>query len=443
MRYIKQLYLTGRFFGVFAAFVLLFGISFGFNWLFPLIQLFLVVAIVVFLFDLILLYNNSVQIGAKRTTQFVLSLGSQNDIIIEVENKSPYTFECNLVDEIPIQFQMRNFTYDFNILSNDHKIITYQLRPTSRGVYSFGKIHVYIKSKLGLGMRRMTIDAELDIDVYPSIIEMKQFELRALPKILANTGLKKIRRIGQSYEFEQIKNYVAGDDFRNINWSATGRRSSLMVNQYEDEKSQPIYSLIDNSRSMLMPFNGLSLLDYAVNSSLVISNVALGKHDKAGLLTFSNKPNTGLRAEKGAKQLNRIILQLYNIIENPLEANYELMYVQLRNLIKSRSLIFLYTNFESRYALQRSLPVIRQIAASHLLVVVIFENTEIYKFLEKDAENVEGIYEQSIAQKFMDEKVQIATELQLAGIQTIITKPEDLTVNTVNKYLELKARGMI
>ena len=194
---------------------------------------------------------------------------------------------------------------------------------------------------------------------------------------------------------------------------------------------------------MLMPFNGLSLLDYAVNSSLVISNVALGKHDKAGLLTFSNKPNSGLRAEKGAKQLNRIILQLYNIIENPLEANYELMYVQLRNLIKSRSLIFLYTNFESRYALQRSLPVIRQIAASHLLVVVIFENTEIYKFLEKDAENVEGIYEQSIAQKFMDEKVQIATELQLAGIQTIITKPEDLTVNTVNKYLELKARGMI
>ena len=93
--------------------------------------------------------------------------------------------------------------------------------------------------------------------------------------------------------------------------------------------------------------------------------------------------------------------------------------------------------------MQRSLPVIRQIAASHLLVVVIFENTEIYQFLEEDAQTVEGIYQQSIAQKFMDEKVQIATELQLSGIQTIITKPEDLTVNSVNKYLELKARGMI
>ncbi|MBI3232529.1 MAG: hypothetical protein HYZ42_00555 [Bacteroidetes bacterium] len=216
-----------------------------------------------------------------------------------------------------------------------------------------------------------------------------------------------------------------------------------MVNQFEDEKSQPIYSLIDNSRSMLMPFNGLSLLDYAVNASLVISNVALGKHDKAGLLTFSNKPGVGVRAEKGAKQLNRIIYQLYNIKENPLEANYELMYIQLKNIIKSRSLIFLYTNFESKYALQRNLKVIRQLSLSHLLVVVIFENTEIYKFLEDEAKDVESIYQQSIAQKFMDEKVQIANELQIAGIQTIITKPEDLTINTVNKYLELKARGMI
>lgn len=380
---------------------------------------------------------------AERTTSFVLSLGSQNDILIYVNNFSPYTLQCHLVDEIPIQFQARNFGYDFSLPQGGNKLVTFQLRPTNRGVYKFGKIHIYIKSQIGFAIRRITIDADLNIDVYPSIIEMKQFELRALPKIMSQTGLKKIRRIGQSYEFEQIKYYAAGDDFRNINWKATGRRSTLMVNQFEDEKSQPVYSLIDNSRSMLMPFNQLSLLDYAVNSSLVISNVALGKHDKAGLLTFSNKPGTGVRAEKGTKQLNRIILQLYNIKENPLEANYELMYVQLRNIIKSRSLIFLYTNFESRYALQRSLPVIRQIATSHLLVVVIFENTEIYKFLEEDAQTVEGIYQQSIAQKFMDEKIQIATELQLSGIQTIITKPEDLTVNSVNKYLELKARGMI
>ena len=98
-----------------------------------------------------------------------------------------------------------------------------------------------------------------------------------------------MRRIGHSYEFEQIKNYVRGDDYRSINWKATSRRGHLMVNQYEDERAQQVYNIIDKSRSMKMPFNGMSLLDYAINTSLVISNVALQKHDRAGLMTFSDK----------------------------------------------------------------------------------------------------------------------------------------------------------
>ncbi|MEZ5054237.1 MAG: DUF58 domain-containing protein [Chitinophagales bacterium] len=98
-----------------------------------------------------------------------------------------------------------------------------------------------------------------------------------------------MRKIGHSYEFEQIKNYTSGDDIRSINWKATGRRNQLMINQYGDEKSQQIYSILDKSRAMNMPFNGLSLLDYAINTTLVISNTALHKDDKAGLLTFNEK----------------------------------------------------------------------------------------------------------------------------------------------------------
>ena len=117
---------------------------------------------------------------------------------------------------------------------------------------------------------------------------MKNFELKAFDRVSYSTGIKQIRRVGHSYEFEQIKNYVRGDDFRSINWKASSRRATLMVNQYQDERAQQVYSIIDKSRAMRMPFDGLSLMDYAINTSLVISNVALAKHDRAGLLTFSD-----------------------------------------------------------------------------------------------------------------------------------------------------------
>jgi uncharacterized protein (DUF58 family) len=109
------------------------------------------------------------------------------------------------------------------------------------------------------------------------------------------TGIKKIRRLGHNNEFEQIKNYVQGDDIRTVNWKATSRRNELMVNQYQDERAQHIYSVIDKSRSMRMPFNDLTLLDYSINSTLAFSNICLRKGDKVGLMTYSDKLEQKLR----------------------------------------------------------------------------------------------------------------------------------------------------
>ena len=216
-----------------------------------------------------------------------------------------------------------------------------------------------------------------------------------------------------------------------------------MVNQYEDERAQQIYSVLDKSRAMHMPFNELSLLDYAINTSLVLTNIALKKHDKAGLITFSNKIGSTIKADRSRLQLKKILHALYDEKSHALDANYDLLYRAVKNVISSRSLIFLYLNFESVYAMERALPVLKKINHLHLLVVMIFENTELMEYTEKDVEFIQDIYTQTIGQKLIREKKQIAHKLQMYGIQTILTKPEDLSVNTVNKYLELKSRGLI
>ncbi|MFT4601759.1 MAG: hypothetical protein ACI857_001942, partial [Arenicella sp.] len=290
--------------------------------------------------------------------------------------------------------------------------------------------------------RKVEIDAQQIVPAYPSIIQMKQYELKVFAQT-ANTGIKKIRRLGHNNEFEQIKNYVQGDDIRTVNWKATSRRNELMVNQYQDEREQQVYTIIDKSRAMRMPFEELTLLDYAINSTLAFSNICIRKGDKAGLMTFSDKLGAKLAADRSKNQLSKIMEILYAQKTRFLEANYELLYHGIRNHIKGRSLIMLYTNIESDYALKRILPMLRRINQKHMLVLIFFENTEVQKATEMKPKHVKDIYLKTFAEKYTMDNKRVALELRKNGIQTVLTTPENLTVDTINKYLELKARGAI
>ena len=395
------------------------------------------------LVDIVLLFNRNVRVRTRRRVPKILSLGEENRITLLLGNRSRMPLSVAVIDELPFQFQMRNFEHSLSLNIEEEKTISYSLKPVERGEYTFGAINVFISSMLGLVEKKYSHNYEMSVPVFPSILQMKQFELRAFARVSQQQGIKKLRRLGHSYEFEQIKNYVPGDDYRSINWKASSRRASLMVNQYQDERSQQVYSIIDKSRTMKMPFEGLSLMDYAINTSLVISNIILKKHDKAGLFTFSDKIGTIIKAEKSPSQLNKILTALYKEKERPVEANYEILYHAARKLINGRSLVMLYTNFESSYALERVLPLLRRINNLHLLVVVFFRNTEIEDFIKQDCTTTEEIYHQTIAQKYIHDKEQMVKTLKQYGIQAILTRPEQLSVNTVNKYLELKARGLI
>jgi uncharacterized protein (DUF58 family) len=441
--FFKHIFLTGRFFTGIAVILLLFILSYPFPILLIPAKVCLLIFVLISIADAFFLFSPSIKFACVRKAPSVLSLGSDNSIKLGIRNMSVITFEIEIQDELPVQFQERSFQIKTILEGNEKQNIQYTVKPLTRGEYEFGNILLFIKSKLGLINRRIEIPSAQTIAVYPSILLMKQLELKTFTRISHHYGIKKLRRIGHSYEFEQIKNYVRGDDYRSINWKATSRRSELMVNQYEEEKSQQIFCIIDKSRSMRMPFGGLTLLDHSINTALVLSNTALKKDDKVGLLTFSNTINRFVKPDKGSRQLKNILEALYKEKEHILESNYELLYQAIRTSVKGRSLLFLFTNFESYQALERVLPYLRRINTSHLLVVIFFENTELSNFALTDAKDTEEIYQQTMAKKNMQEKILIVNELKKYGIQSILSKPEALPLNSINKYLELKARGLI
>ena len=443
MNFIKNLFLTNRFFFVVAILTAGMMLSYAFPFLFAFVKTGCILFAVLILIDIILLYNRGVAVTAERDVPSVLSLGDDNTITLSVRSKARIKLFVTLIDELPEQFQMRQFTMKLELSPDKPHQQTYTLRPVTRGEYIFGKIHLYLTTALGFIKRRLTGASELNVPVYPSIIQMKRYELKTFARTATEYGVKKVRRIGHSYEFEHIRQYIRGDDYRSINWKATSRRAHLMINQYEDEKSQQVYCIIDKSRVMHMPFNGLSLFDYAVNAALVISNIVLGKQDKAGLITFAETPKSLIKADRSKTQLKKILDTLYKEKEGAVEANYESMYMTVRNFVNGRSLLFLYTNFESTYALQRVLPQLRRLNDQHLLVVIFFENTEITTSTSEHVETLEDIYTQVTAENYVLTKAHMVQQLKQFGIISILTKPEHLTVASINKYLELKSRGMI
>jgi len=254
--------------------------------------------------DMILLYGKSKGIRSKRITAERFSNGDQNKVLLHIDNDYSFPVMLSVIDELPVQFQERNWMRKLKIDAGKNSEIEYSLRPVQRGEYVFGNINIYVYSPLAIVKRRYIIEEEQLVKVYPSYMQMRRYQLLAVSNRLQEAGVKRIRRLGHSMEFEQIKEYVRGDDYRTINWKATARKSDLMVNNFTDERSQQIYCVINKGRIMKMPFDGMTLLDYAINASLVLSNVALVKHDKAGLITFAENVDNFLPADKKPTQMN-------------------------------------------------------------------------------------------------------------------------------------------
>jgi uncharacterized protein (DUF58 family) len=442
MKFIKSLYLNNFFFYILLGIIGMFVCAFIFPNLYNSVW-FIILILSTFLgLDILLLYLSK-GIEASRKTPEKLSNGDLNPIQVTIKNQYTFPVSVKIIDEIPFQFQIRNFKIINTIPASAQKEIGYDLRPTERGEYSFGNLNIYVSSPLKLISRRFTFDKDQMVPTYPSYIQLKKYDLLAFSNNLHQYGIKKIRRIGHTMEFEQIKEYVQGDDLRTLNWKATAKKNSLMVNQFQDEKSQSVYMAIDKGRVMQMPFDGLSLLDYAINSTLVLSNVILKKQDKAGIFAFSKKVENRVFAERRSSQMQKILETLYNIKTDFFESDYSRLYVDIKKNINQRSLIILYTNFETMDGLNRQLPYLKGIAKSHLLVVVFFSNTELNAIINKKTDTVQEIYDKVIAEKFMFEKRLIANELKKYGIHSVLTQPENLTLDAINKYLEIKARGIL
>ncbi|MCF2221770.1 DUF58 domain-containing protein [Chryseobacterium sp. PS-8] len=439
----KNLYLNTRFFFTLIGVGILYVLAFFFPLLMWVAHIVLLLIFLAAMVDYLFVFNRKEGISAQRILPEKLSNGDENPVKVDIKNNYAFKINVKVIDEIPFQFQKRDFLIEKQIESGRNTFFQYILEPKERGEYNFGSLNVYVSSPLGFVAKRFNFQKDANLPTYPSFIHLRKYELMALQSEFLLGGIKKIRKLGHTMEFEQIKEYVPGDDIRTINWKATSKTNRLMVNQFQDEKSQRIFMLIDKGRTMKMPFKGLSLLDYSINATMALSHIILKKGDRAGMMTFSKKTENKIAAENKSGQLRKISEALYNIKTDFFESDFNRLYQDVKYSLNQRSLILLFTNFETLDGLNRQLKYLRGIAKNHLLVVVFFKNSELQTLIHKNPESMQEVYDEIIAEKFEFEKKLIIQELRKYGIYTVYTLPENLNIDVINKYLEIKARGIL
>lgn len=399
----------------------------------------LVMYLVLLIVEVLLLFWGKVLCGRQLSSRFFC--GEKNTVRLHCVSSYPFSIRAVIVEELPVRLQIRDFEIKLRLSSGEQRRLTYTVIPVRRGEYHFGKTHVFIHLLSRSICRRVSSSEGHTVSVYPSFPEMKKADLHAFSQVMNRQGAKKERLPGTSKEFEEISDYIPGDNYRWINWKATARRSKLMVNRYQDERARDIYQIIDMGRTMKMPFDGMTLLDYSINSALALSNVILKKHDKAGLITYHSRLNTFIKADNRSNQLTRLCEALYAQESQFPESSLDCVYTPMSRNSRGRSLIILYSNFESPYALERESYMMKKLAAKHMVLLISFINTDILQESKQSPEKLEQLYAKTVAGKFLADKQMFMKKLHQKGINTIMVKPKDLTIAVLNKYLDIRKKG--
>jgi len=321
----------------------------------------------------------------------------------------------------------------------------FTLRPTVRGYHTVGPATIRSADLLGMFPRTMEDPTADHLLVFPRVYSMQELGLPADRPFGDRKGQNRLYE--DPLRVAGLRDYRPGDPMRRIDWKATARRSAyaprLMVNTYQDEREQPVVVALDMGRSMQSPFDGLTLLDHAVNAALVVLNTALRTHDRAGLVAFDREVRAVVPPDRKRGQLGALLEALYRLDPGYEDPSFEGLFATLRGRLSQRSLVLLISNFDTVAGLERQLPYLRGLARRHRLVVVLFENTGIRELLGGAAGRLEDVYVKATAEGLAHEKREVVRTLERHGIGALLTSPERLTTDAVNRYLQIKAQGVL
>lgn len=390
-----------------------------------------------------LLSRRLARVELRRYVAERLSLGSANKVTLEITNRCRLPLALLVKDDAPWEFEVSRREHHLHLAPYEHLVLTYPVTPRGRGNFDFGDLHVRGRSLLTLSQWQRTTSAGQEVKVYPDLLGLDRYTLLARRQRLGQAGFRPLRYLGEGTEFESLREYSPDDDYRKIDWKATARRGRPITRQYDVERSQTLMLMIDAGRMMCAQVGDMSKLDYAINAALMLAYVAAQRDDSLGLVVFADQVQTYLPPRKGSPQVGAIADQLYAVQPVLREPDYETAFALLRHRVTRRALVVTFTDLidqeSSRYLLSNALA----LSPRHLPLIITLRDYRLDALARQRPQQVGEAYERAVALNLLTQRQLALASLRAGGAQILDSRPQDLTVATVNKYLEIKQRARL
>ncbi|SKC47145.1 Uncharacterized conserved protein, DUF58 family, contains vWF domain [Maledivibacter halophilus] len=370
-----------------------------------------------------------------------LSIYESEKMRFEIYNITGKKIYLEIKDEFPdFYFESHEKIMKGCIMPHSNKVFEYEVIPKKRGAYKFGNIHVRYKSNLKLCMKQFKLPLEREYKVYPNLKDLRKYRLAVYNSKYYKTGQKPFKLLGKGSEFESLREYVFGDEYRRINWKATAKENKPIVNQYEPEKNQHVYMMIDTGRPMSFSVRGYKKLDLAINTALLLSDIVNQNGDKSGLMIFNTEVENLIMPGKGYSHRSGLMEALYHIEHTKDTSNYEEAFYYFKRKERRRSLIFLFTDFETSEEAEDMFKTLSILSKNNIVVIMLMKDERLKKITSMTSENEHDIFNKGVALEILRERKTIIQKLNSRGIMCIECCPEELAVNAINKYLYIKNR---
>ncbi|MEZ0326092.1 MAG: DUF58 domain-containing protein [Fimbriimonas sp.] len=378
-----------------------------------------------------------------RTFDPVLSVRAANKVTLEVDNESGEVIQGRLRDEPPAFFDAELNEFDLRLESGRPQKLTYTVRPTERGSESFRGTFLRLDCPLGLVRRDVYLSSEQPVRVYPNVLALREFDMLKQHGRLKEIGIRRSRMRGLGTDFESLREYTQGDDYRKMDWKASARSGKLVVRQFEQERNQAVVLCIDTGRHMLAEVDGVTKLDHVLDALLMLTHAALVAGDSVGLLVFSDTVKRYIPPRKGRSQAGLIIEAVHDLVPEPVESDPGAAFAYLASRWTRRSLLVGFTDYEDEDRARDLLVAFKPMSRRHLALLVRVQDPRLDEVLAAPIANPKALYMRAAASMLMEDRMAAKALLRASGIHNLESEPQDLAASLVNYYLMVKERSLL
>ncbi len=384
-----------------------------------------------------------VRLEVHRALPQKLSVGAPNRVEVQLIHRSGQMVQVRVRDDVPESFTATPEEAPLTLAPQSQTRWVYRVTPSKRGKFSFGNLHVRVQGPLGLTFHERTIPAAQNSSVFPDLRGASRLLLSGAALDLVNLGLRQLRRDGRGSEFARLRDYAQGDSVRDVDWKATARRSRPVTRVMESERSQSILICVDAGRSMAAQVDGLTKLDHAVNAALFLAFVAVRNGDRVGLVVFADGVKAYLPPEAGRGQYRKIIDTLYSATPSLTYVDYLALFKELNVRLTRRSLLCVFTDFLDEEQAATMVDPLHRLARRHVPLCLSVKDTALVGLLRKPPPGPEEAFQQAVASELLSDREVLKARVSMGGVQMIDVQPDELSLAAVNRYLDIKARGVL